>query len=78
MSKTYIAPAKATKIYEEVCEAFNVTRPNVSHYIKYKCIGFPMFLAMFHRTDEHAVNWVQNFTKKCTEEWTQIRAKRYK
>ena len=75
---TYISPAKATKIYENVCEQFNVKRPTISHYIRYCCIGWPSFTALLKTDTEHAQKWSREFITKCEAEWKIIREKRYK
>lgn len=75
---TYISPAKATKIYENVCAQFNVKRPTFSHYVRYYCIGWPLFTAMLKMDTEHAQKWAREFIAEREAEWKIIREKRYK
>lgn len=74
----YIAPGKATKIYEDVCATYKVSRPNFSHYLRYCCIGWPSFTAWLQSDKEKDQEWARKFIADKEQEWKMIREKRYK
>ena len=42
MSKSYISPAKATKIYEYVQDFCGFDKPTIVHYIRYYASSIPL------------------------------------
>lgn len=83
MSKSYISPAKATKIYERVQNFCGFNKPTIVHYIRYSASVIPLFEALLKEAKKknaspRAVKFAEDFKKGCREEWTQILAKRYK
>lgn len=74
----YIAPGKATKIYEDVCRTYGVSRPNFNHYLRYSCIGCPAFTAWLQSDRERDQQWAREFIADKEQEWKIIREKRYK
>ena len=83
MSKSYISPAKATKIYERVQDFCGFNKPTFVHYIRYSASAIPLFEALLKEAKKknaspRAVKFAEDFKKECREEWTQILAKRYK
>lgn len=74
----YIAPGKATKIYEDVCATYEVSRPKFNHYLRYCCINWPSFTEWLNSDEENHQRWAQKFIAEKEQEWKQIREKRYK
>jgi hypothetical protein len=74
----YIAPGKASKIYEDVCKTYEVSRPNFNHYLRYYCINCPTFTELLKSDKENHQRWAQEFIAEREQEWKQIREKRYK
>lgn len=75
---TYIAPAKATKIYNEICKTYGVKCPKFSHYVRYYCINFPSFTEALKCKTENNERWALAFIAEREKEWAQIREKRYR
>ena len=85
---TYISPARATTIYNRICETQNVKRPTLHHYIQDYCSGMigASFLAMIEHAKldtqkglvTHATKWTEGFIAERKEEWEIIKKKRYR
>lgn len=79
----YIAPAKATKIYERVQNFCGFAKPTIVHYMRYYASIMPVYdgiLKEAKKKNAHprVVQYAEAFKRERREEWTQILAKRYK
>jgi hypothetical protein len=84
----YISPARATEIYERICDTQNIKRPRLSHYIQDYCSGAigASFLATIEHAKldvakgltTHSTQWAEKFIAEREQEWKIIRKKRYR
>lgn len=77
-----ITPSKAIKIYNRVCDHFNVTRPRFAHYFEYQYGKETIFSEMVEQgkkefaagqTDSHLAQWFMELMAKAEKDWAIIR-----
>jgi hypothetical protein len=79
----FINHAKAHRIFNEVCEMCNVTRPRFTHYMQYNLSRTsPSLVRMYKEGEQEILNGVESgkadftmrFQKEAQEEWDKVKS----